>query len=264
MTLTAAAIPDPTFSPPRIRINLTTTGGASDLFALVRNDPDGRQRPVLLEVNPHFTSSAWSGWDYHAPFNQPVSYTVFSGALQANTSQVTLAMTQSWLQHPTNPALSVPVDKVMSVGERVTASTATTHWAYGAHYPVVRSEGVRRARTGTLTFQTQTSDSLTKLRALLIDSGVVLVNMVLPGQPDESCLWVLPGDQTDTNPGDGWVYYPTRNVSFTYQMVDTPSGNTAPLWTYATLLADPAMTTYASLITQYANYGNMVIDYRQV
>jgi hypothetical protein len=268
MTLTIVATPDTTFAvpPPRITIDLTTTGGASDAFTVMRNDPDGKQRPVVLEANSRFTSSAWTGWDYHAPFNQPVSYTVFSAGQQATSSpDVTLVETQSWLQHPTNPALSIPVDKVMSIGERTSVSTATTHWAYGAHYPVVRSEGVRRARTGTLTFQTQSADSLKVFHELLADSGVILLNLVLPGQPDEIWSWVLPGDQKDTNPaGDGWVWYPNRTVSFSYQRVDTPAANTAPLWIYGTVIVDPAMPTYADLLTVYATYGDLVVDYRQL
>jgi hypothetical protein len=100
---------------------------------------------------------------------------------------------------------------------------------------------------------------------LLADSGVILLNLVLPGQPDEIWSWVLPGDQKDTNPaGDGWVWYPNRTVSFSYQRVDTPAANTAPLWIYGTVIVDPAMPTYADLLTVYATYGDLVVDYRQL
>lgn len=264
MTLTATATPLPTDPQPRIRIDLATTAGASDLFSLVRNDPDGRARPVLLENNTHFTSSAWSGFDYHAPFNQPVSYTVTSVGSSATTLAVTLSMSQSWLIHRINPGLSTPIDDVLSIADRVSASTATLHWAFGARFAVQRNEGVRHAQSGSLVFRCNSADSLQAMQACIQDSGVVLLNLCGPdgGWLDEDWAWISPGDETDSNPADGWVFYPTRNMTLPYQVVDTPSGVLAPTWTYATLLATYSQYT-PDLPNAYTNYGNMTIDYRQ-
>jgi hypothetical protein len=267
MTVTIVATPAPTDPQPRTQINITGSGAdASAYFTLVRTDPGGRVRKVITEPNPRLTSGVWAGYDYHAPFNQPVTYQV-TATTQATAAPVTLTSPVSWLIHRTNPALSVQIDKVMAIPDRVVASTAAAHYAFGAEFPVTRNEGARRARTGALTVQVTSAAHLAAVESLLHDSGVILMNLTLGagvGWLDETWAWIQPGDLTFSNPG-AWAFYPTRNVAFPFQIVDVPAGAIAPVWSYGTLLADSAdFPTYAALPVNYHNYSNAVIDSRSV
>lgn len=267
MTLTVTVTPFPANVPPRNQISITDTtpGNATAAFILTRNDPDGRARPVIGSPSPRLTTGAAVVFDYHAPFNTPVTYTVVT-TLTASTALVTLTMAKNWLIHRSNQVLSVAVDKIINIADRVVPSTAVAHFAFGARYPVVRNEGTRRARTGNLTLQVNSAAQMTALVTLLQDSGVILMNLTLGqnvGWMDETWAWIQPGDLTFNNPAAGWAFFPSRHVSFPYQVVDIPATVGVALWNYATLLADVThLPTYASLMTTYANYANVVIDFR--
>lgn len=92
MTITATAKPEPQTAthPPRVRIDITATsptpGGAP--VVLTRTHADGRSYRVILETGAHLTAGSWSGFDYLAPFNQPVSYSVVLGATSGNVGSV--------------------------------------------------------------------------------------------------------------------------------------------------------------------------------
>lgn len=265
MSVTIVATPLPGASPPRNQINIAGTGGdLNAFFTLTRTDPDGRVRKVIIEPNSRLASGVWAGFDYHAPFNQAVTYQAKT-TVSATAAPVTLSVPVSWLIHRTNPALSIQVDKVMAISDRVAASTASPHFAFGAEFPVTRNEGVRRARTGSLTVQVTSRARQAAMESLLHDSGVILMNLTLGagvGWLDETWAWIQPGDLTFNNPG-AWAYYPTRNITFPYQVVDVPAGAIAPIWTYATLLADVAnIPSYASMPSIYRSYGDVVIDSR--
>jgi hypothetical protein len=268
VTLTIVATPLPSDPEPRIQLNITDTAGGGSAFTLTRTDPDGRSRKIIIEPNPHLTSGSWAGYDYHAPFNESVTYTATT-TVAATSASVVLSMSTSWLIHRTNPALSVQIDKVMSTSDRVATSTGMPHWAFGAEFPVVRNENVRHAKSGSVTLKAFTKAKLAALESILHDSGVILMNLTNGNSAawfDVSWAWIQPGDVTYANPtGNGWVYYPTRDVTFTYQIVDVPAGAISPLWTYGMLLADVAdFPSYASVASGYHNYGDVVIDNRAI
>ena len=266
MSLTVVATPLPTDAQPRIRLDVTDSAGGSASFTVTRTDPDGRVRKVITEPNPHVTSGTWSGFDYHAPFNQPVTYTVVT-TVSATSSAVTLSMSASWLIHRTNPGLSIQVSAINTIADRTSPSTAATHFPFGAEFPVTRNEGVRRARSGSFTIRAESKNELDDIDSLLHDSGVILMNFT-NGDPtawfDETWAWIQPGDLQFMNPeGNGWVYYPNRRVQIPYQIVDVPAGAITPVWTYATLLADTAdFPSYTAVGTGYHNYADVVTDTR--
>lgn len=77
-------VPDPMASPPRVALHVRAPASLVDPAAavtLLRTDPDGVQRRVILTEGAALVASAFDGEDYHAPFNGISQYTVAFGAL---------------------------------------------------------------------------------------------------------------------------------------------------------------------------------------
>lgn len=55
----------------------------SEFLSVFRSDPDGRVRKVILPSDTRLSASAWSGYDYHAPFNKAVTYQVVPGVVDS-------------------------------------------------------------------------------------------------------------------------------------------------------------------------------------
>lgn len=85
MTLTLTTTPEPNNVPPRVRLDVLSTAGTpnpllgTELVTLFRVDPDGRTRKVIVPADSRLSAHAWTGYDYHAPFNKPVGYQVVAG-----------------------------------------------------------------------------------------------------------------------------------------------------------------------------------------
>lgn len=83
-TIQVLAVPDPMASPPRVRLDVSALVGQVPRDApvtILRTDPDGLQRRVITPYGARLSAGLWSGFDYHPPFNEVVSYTVGFGAL---------------------------------------------------------------------------------------------------------------------------------------------------------------------------------------
>lgn len=270
MTLTLTSTPEPSTGgqPPRIRLDIVGTAPTSPSarYTLLRNDADGRQRTVVGVLNAALTTGTATTYDYHAPFNSPVSYTVTADTVTTSAAPVTLASVDSWLVHRTNPALSVKIDAIVEIGERATTSTAALHWVYGAEFPVAKNEGVRHARAGQLTLRANSQANHDAIIAALADSGPILINFASPADLDEPAwwdevwTWIQPDTVTSSNPTAGWAFYPYRHIAIPYQVVDTPIAATVPLWSWADIAA--TYQTWAAFTAAYATWANATTDYR--
>lgn len=78
MPITATA--QPANTPPRVELKLADVEGTS--VTILRNDPDGRSRPVRTAEPATLTGGAWTGFDYEAPLGQAVTYTLVSDTVQ--------------------------------------------------------------------------------------------------------------------------------------------------------------------------------------
>ena len=269
MTLTLTATPFSFESPPRVQLNITSTNTAPNAvdpfahFTIKRTDADGRSRNVIMAPDPLLTSGVWSGNDFHAPNNQPVTYTVYTGSLSASSAQVKVTAPGSWMMHRSNPTLAVKVDSVSEIGDRTSPSTAAIHWVVNAEYPVAKNQGVRRARSGQLVIECESPDNEAAVRELLHDSGVVLLNLETSagGWWDEKWAWIQPLDVVQSNPA-GWLYFTSRTITFPYQVVDTPAAAIIPLWTYEMLAAE--FGHYPDLPPAFGSYADMAANHRTV
>lgn len=267
LTLTATAEPAQPNQPPRIRLDIVGTAptSPSSRYTLLRLDADGRSRPVVGVLNAALTTGTATAYDYHAPFNSPVGYSVTAGTVTTTAPPVTIASSDSWLIHRTNPNLSVKIDNIIEIAQRSYQSTSALHWVFGAEFPVAKNEGVRRARAGQLTIAAESKANHDALVAALADSGPILINFASPPNDqvtwwDETWAWIQPDAYTTSNPAGGWIYYQYRHLNFSYQVVDTPVAASVPLWSWSDVAT--TFATWADFSAAYATWSGAAIDYR--
>lgn len=265
MTLTVTAVVD--FSlPPRVRLDVaSTTGGPLPVpggapVAVVRVHEDGSRWPVLLENGARLGGGSWAGFDYHAPFNQLITYVAQAAGFESAQSVVTELVNDSttWLIHASDPSLSLIPDKVREIGDLTYASDAEQFDVYGSQYPVTVSSGFRKAAASTLTVVVA-AGSVAAVRALLADSGPILVNTPADDGWDVTWLWVQPGAVTISNPAN-MTAYPWRRVSFPFQHIGAPDIDVTPVWT-----CDDVVATYATcnaVVAAYSTCTNLALDVR--
>jgi hypothetical protein len=256
---------DTALAQPRIRLNVTTNTtdsmpvSPSAAVTVSRLDPDGATRNVIVLANPQLSGGTWVDFDYHAPFNRSVSYVATAGGYTSAGATITLTSVVSWLMHPLNPALSVQVDQVLELADTTQDSTAILSYAFQSAVPIALSEGVRHSPAGALTVLSYTPSNQTALKALLSDSGPILLNLAGPDAGaawwDVSWAWVQPGQVT----------YPKqqlrndfRTTVIPYTQIDTPAGAEITLWTVADVVATYA--TVASVVAAFASVSDLATD----
>lgn len=256
MPLVATAQPDNT--PPRVKLDATGLTGTS--VTIVRVDPDGRTRTVRTAEPGTLTSGAGTWFDYEAPYGQPVTYRTTDSS-PVTAAPVTLNATSVWLIHPGVPgrSISVAAENVGSVEPRARAARAAVMQPLGRNTPIVVSEP-RGASTFGWTFLTETLGQLDAVWTLLADGSALLLN--IPPAFGWGLTWqyVNVGDAQENDIAGGNV--PARVWSMSLQVVDRPIGSQLAQWTYATLLADPLMVSYADVQTRFATYSNLYANER--
>jgi hypothetical protein len=215
---------------------------------------------VLLENGARLAGGSWSGFDYHAPFNQLVTYAAQAAGFESAASTVTELPNDSttWLIHASNPDLSLIPDKVREVGDLAYAVDAEQFDVYGSQYPVTVSSGFRKAAAGSMVFVVAAL-SVPDVRALFADSGPILVNTPGVDGWDVSWAWVQPGAVTISNPAN-MTGYPWRHVSFPFQVIGAPDIDVTPVWTCADVVATYA--TCAAVTAVYSTCANLTLDVR--
>lgn len=267
MTLVVTPTVDTLVPQPRIRLSVAGSStapnpvGSASTVVLYRTDPDGQRRKVIIKAGAVLSGGVLVGFDYHPPFNQPVSYSAVVDGVTSALAPITLTSSVSWLQHPTNPNLSAQVTAINEIGDRTRASTAVLSYAFGAKYPVSISEGTRHSVSGSVIVRLASPAEQAAVDALLDSSGPILLNLADGGQGagwwDESWAWVQPGDITYSNPG-GTIYYLYRHLTFPYTVLDTPSGSEVPLWTFADVKA--AYATFADVTAAYRTFSDLATN----
>lgn len=95
LTLMATAYTSSGTTPPRVQLNVVSTASSpnplvgSESLTVYRNDPDGQQREVIIPDDSRLSGGIATLFDYHAPFNTPVSYVVAAGSVTADGSLAT-------------------------------------------------------------------------------------------------------------------------------------------------------------------------------
>lgn len=259
MTLTVTAAPQQMASPPRVLLDVAALPSVMDELQVWRRHPDGEQWRVLTS-GPVTITSAWSGIDLHAPFNVPVQYQARTGSqVSAWSSPVNVVSRRTWLQHASDPDLSVKVE----------VELPTSGWEYGdttARFPVLdgptvhRAIGDRPGATRSLEILSMSPAMDTRLDALLRSSGPLVLNHRNPRRPFFGWRWIQPG-KPSVKPAAEWVRDDlpmTWTVPF--ELTAGPDVDIEHVWTQGDLRA--AFSTQAQVDAAYANQRALQLNIR--
>lgn len=256
MPTTLVATPEPANDPPRVLLELTWTGQTE--ATIVRTDPGGSQTPVRLgEPATLDGSGSWVGYDYESWFGQPTYYEAITSGGTISTGAVSLDVTDVWLRHPGIPSLSLQID-FQGDGAPVRPVNQAVLEPLGRTYPVVVSDGRRKAKRGEITIRTKSDAELTALAALVDDVTPLLLD-VPPSKGygvDLQHQYLAIGDITQSRLRPDYYPHPWRIWTASYIVVGRPAGDLQSERTYATLVIDHA--TYQELVTTYATYTELL------
>lgn len=246
-------------SRPTVQISVASSPTVADSLVLFRVHDDGTQHRVLLESGAVLVGS-YVGNDYHAPFNQRVTYVAQSGGLtSAESGPVWVPGRRLWLVHAGVPALSVLVDKWMAVAAYEYGSTSKSYQVLGRKLPVVRSDYPRNGESGTLTVKCDGRSSRAAMKALLADDGPILVNTQFTDD-EVGWKWVQVGKLTFQNPA-GFNSFPYRAAVLPYVECAQPDTDQG-FRTFDQGEADFPGATLASMGSVYATLQDAKLDKR--
>lgn len=252
MTLTVTATISASY-PPRVAVSVSSSPAVVDAVSITRAHDDGTVHPVLTDSAPVIISS-WAGYDYHVPFNRPVTYTAATDDQSATSTAVFMPSDQAWLMHPSDPTKSLPV-LLLQADETVKfASPAKTYPVLNRKLPVARTSAPRGGEQGSLKIKVATED-VTAALTLFADGGQLLLNGAW-GANDYGWKWILPGELTVANPA-GFVDFHTRWFSAPYVEITDPDANIVSPWNY-----DRVASTYASydaVAAAFADYNALAL-----
>jgi hypothetical protein len=254
-TVSTVATVEPAAWPPRIKVDVTDTG-TPNLFAatVVRLDPDGQRRPVrTADGNPltlvtSGTDRVGTVYDSEAPYGAAVSYSTQESPATVS-AEVTIPETQVWLVNPGAPSLSMPIT-VASLGPLTRRVTRGVYYPMGREFPVVQTDGRRKAPEWVLQVKTSTLDELDDLLGLVSDSSVLLLNVPASLNWGVETSYVSIGDAEEERLVD-YAAEPRRYLNLPLTVVDRPVGGTQAARTLADLM------TYSSLAALNAAYPTL-------
>lgn len=241
---------------PAVRVNVTSSPSVTDRIQVWRTHEDGTTWRVLTEPNPVIVGS-WVGFDYHAPFNQPVTYYAQAGGLTSAVSAPVWVLSDSvWIIHASDPTLSVMVEKITTLQPYTYGDRATEFVVLNRQNPVLRTDSPRGGETGELTVKCSTPEQRAGVKALLADNGAVLLNTPFTVD-DIGWKWVRVKDMPISNPG-GYIDFPSRYIALSYSEVDPPDADAFPVWSAGQLKA--AYATAGAAKAAYSSAQHMKLN----
>jgi hypothetical protein len=222
-----------------------------------RTHADGSVWRVLTEPNPVIVGS-WVGFDPHAPFNQPVTYSAEAGGLTSAASTETWVPSEStWIVHASDSSLSVSVEKIIGPAQPYAyADRAVEFPVLNRKNPPLRTDSPRGGESGQITVKCSTPEQRRAVKALLADNGAVLLNT--PYTDDEiGWKWVRVREMLISNPG-GFLDFPFRYITLSYSEVEAPDADAFPVWTAGDLKV--AYATAGLAKAAYASARNMKLN----
>lgn len=248
--------------PARVRLNVTDTGSspAYTQATVLRVNPDGRTSTVRTpDGNPlTLTTSGVTRvglvYDYEAPYGLPVTYTTEENPATVS-GQVTVNVAEVWLIHPGVPELSMPVELLAgSLAEEEWAVTQAAYWPLGREYPVVHTDGMRKAPTSSLLVSVDNLTDEARVRAVVRDTSALLLNIPTSLDYGMDASYIAIGSVKNRRVTDigGDAH---RAIELPFQVVDRPAGGTQADRTYADLLV---YASYSALQASYATYQDVL------
>lgn len=234
--------------PPSVLVDVTSSPSVTAPLVVYRVHDDGSRHKVI--AGRSVLIGSWTGTDYHAPLNEPFHYVAAADGEDESAASASQYLPRElpWLIHPSDPALSLSLNFVVSLGPLKRAANVAKFKIAGSSVPVVRTESARGPLSGDITVFAEDDAEVRALDALLADSGPVLLNA---GQSDRvPWVWISPGDTTRETPG-GYFRTAYRQLSFAWEQCRAPDTDVAPLNTYPNIRSKGGYTTIKALYDGY-------------
>lgn len=242
-TFAIAVTAQPTNSPPRVKVDVTTSGTpVVTSVTVVRTDSSGRTSTVRtsnggpLQLTVSGSTYVGTVYDVELSYGMAATYSLVESPTTVS-APVTVSPTSVWLVHPGVPDRSIPIDlRAGSFGKETRSVNA------GVFYPMLRtnavviSDGRRKGRQSSFTVATTTLAALNQLDSLLDDASVLLLNVPpsLGLGIDSSYVFIQDVD-FDRPSGIGSEQY--RETVLPYVVVDQPAGGTQAQYSWADVIA---------------------------
>lgn len=257
LSITATALSSNTPPAVRIDVNDTRSPGQASALTIMRVNPDGTQTVVRTADGNPLALSGGVGlvFDYEMALGAAVAYTALE-APGITSPQVTVTSSQVWLVHPGIPSLSVPITlRKGSLAQTTRPVTRGTFWPMGRAYPVIVTDGSRKAPQSQLLVEVDTVTDETSLTDLLADASALLLNVPSSLALGWDSSYVSIGDVTVDRLTDIGTD-PYRVVTLPFTVVDRPAGGSQSLRTYVDVLA--GYGSYAAVQAQYRSYVDLL------
>jgi hypothetical protein len=245
---------------PRIELTVTATPSVTAPLSVYRIHEDGSEWLLLSEDAPQLIGGTWVGFDYHPPLEQDCTYRAETAAESGTSTAMSMpaGVNVTWLVHPSEPALSVQVDRVISWSPPVHPPVSLMTRILGSSRPVHQSDSPRQALSGSITIACDSLAAENAMYALLADGGPILLNS--SRDRDFQWLWVQPGDVSVENAAGSYLGYPSRRFVIPLQATTQPDVDVTPVWTDGDLTATG--WTSAEAEAMYATDADMKLDNR--
>lgn len=182
-------------------------------------------------------------YDYEAPYGAPVSFSTRESPTVVS-AEVTVPADGVWLTHVGVPALSMPIS-VASFGSRTRAVQRGVYRPMGRKFPVVHTDGQRKAPEGTIELNTFTLPEMAAFESLTEDGAVLLLNVPADLGWGVPTAFVSLGD-IEENRLIEYAGEPRRVMVLPYLVVDAPTGGTTAARSLDSLLVYPTLNEVAA------------------
>jgi hypothetical protein len=249
MTATITASAEPAAIPPRVRLDVTTDQTSLTLY---RVQPDGQRIPVRSYDGGPFPVSGGTlvAYDPEAHFGMPVTYTA-DGAGVTGSASVTVTSEHVWAVHPGVPSRSQIVE-LRSLSPRSYEANQSLRYPLNRRFPIVASDGRRKAPTYDMKLLTETLDDLGPLEELLDDLAPLLLN-IPPGMGLGQASEYVAVGRVSMGRLVQIANEPMREWDLACSVTGRPVGGSQVDNTYAKSLA--LYPTYADRLAAHATYG---------
>ncbi len=248
MIETVNAIPEGfgTASPPRLRIQtFTSTVLDPETNDFVASDlrverVDAAGACAVRGADPVSNkSSVFSVFDYECPFGVPVRYVVTDLATGQRVTSSTVALTPTgfypntvgfsttrgavWLKHLSDTALSMPIDLSNAESPQFKQTRSVVD-VLDRRSPIVVADAKRKNLTSTLDIRTWSLEEAARLREILADNSVLLLDVPAAERWGITHWYVAVGDVTEERLWQEWAPYEGRVFHLPVEIVDRPTG----------------------------------------
>lgn len=241
----------------RVLLDVTSSPAVTEVVAVYRVHENGERFLVLSDQTPVMVG-AWSGYDYHMPFNTTVQYVAETDSeVSAASAPVFLASDETWMISSTDPLLSFSVEAILKIGELSWDDPAQKFQPLNSGKPVHYWSRPRSGPSYSLSIFCENTEKSDRVLALVKGGGPVLLNM---HRGPVDWMWVQLSKPTMSAPNDLWPKTDYRTWQFGAEETTQPDSDVFSAWNFNSLAA--AFTDFNTVASSYTDFAKLSVDVR--